>query len=65
MAPTEIKWADAQLKGYEHANLLQNQMLAWWWAHGFPIWLLRLLGLPRSCSGAVPNVTNLAKRANT
>jgi hypothetical protein len=36
MARTEIKWADAQLKGYEHASLLQNQMHAWWWAHGFP-----------------------------
>jgi hypothetical protein len=40
MAPSassaEIKWTDAQLKGHEHANLLQNQMLAWWWAYGFP-----------------------------
>ena len=65
MAPTEIKWADAQLKGYEHANLLQNQMLACGGLMAsLPIWLLRLLSLPRSCSGAAQNATNLAKSAN-
>jgi hypothetical protein len=30
-----------------------------------PIWLLRLLSLPRSCSGAAQNATNLVKSANT
>ncbi|OXV09396.1 hypothetical protein Egran_02841 [Elaphomyces granulatus] len=37
MAPSnEINWTDAQLNDHENANLLQKNMQAWWWAHGFP-----------------------------
>jgi len=37
LAPSnEINWTDAQLNDHENANLLQKNMQAWWWAHGFP-----------------------------